>query len=74
MLFRSEDDGIEVVAFLINGSDETLQFQLPGEFAWRAAIDSARPELDDEPIAGAEYTVEHNSAAVLIAHIAPAPT
>jgi glycogen operon protein len=68
---RVEDDRIEVVAFLVNGSEETLQFQLPGEFTWRVAIDSARPNLEDEPVAGAEYTVEHSSAAVLIAHIAP---
>jgi len=70
---RVEDNGIEVVAFLINGAEETLQFQLQGDFAWRAAIDSARPEIDDAPVAGTQYTVEHSSAAVLIAHIAPDP-
>ncbi|HEX4504856.1 MAG TPA: glycogen debranching protein GlgX [Alphaproteobacteria bacterium] len=68
---RVEDDGIEVVAFLVNGSEETLLFQLPGDYAWRVAIDSARQELNDEPVNGTQYTVEHNSAAVLIAHIAP---
>jgi len=70
---RVADDGIEVLAFLINGSEETLLFQLRGDFAWRVAIDSARPERDDAPVNGTEYAVEHNSAAVLIAHIVPEP-
>jgi glycogen operon protein len=70
---RASDHGIEVVALLINGSESTLEFQLPGGFAWQAAIDSARSELSDEPVVGAQYTVEHNSAAVLVAHIASEP-
>ncbi len=71
---RTEGGGIEIVAFLINGSEETLQFELQGDFAWQAMIDSAKPELCDQPLTSATYTVEHNSAAVLIAQIAPEPS
>jgi glycogen operon protein len=75
----SEDDwanpegGLDIVAFLINGSEETLEFGLRGDFAWRAVIDSARPQLTDEPTAGPTYTVEHNSAALLVALIPAEP-
>ncbi len=65
------DGGIEIVALLINGSEETLQFRLQGDVTWRAAVDSAHPDVDDVPVDGADYTVEHNSAAVLIARMAP---
>jgi glycogen operon protein len=70
---RLADDGIEIVALLINGSESTLEFQLQGDFAWRVALDSASPFLSDAPVAGTQYTVENNSAAVLIAHVAPEP-
>jgi isoamylase len=67
---RLQEGGIDIVAFLINGSEEALQYELQGDFAWRVAIDSARQELNDEPVTGTQYTVEHNSAAVLIARLA----
>jgi len=70
---RTPDGGVEIVAFLINGSEETLQFELQGEFAWQAMIDSAKPELCGQDLVSATYTVEHNSAALLIAQIAPEP-
>ncbi len=68
---RTGDGGVEIIAFLINGSEETLRFELHGDFAWQAMIDSAKPELSDQPLASATYTLEHNSAAILIAKIAP---
>jgi isoamylase len=71
---RAEDGGLEIVALLINGSEETLLFELPCALTWRIAIDSAKPELSDEPLAGALCTVAHNSAAVLIANVPPEPT
>jgi glycogen operon protein len=67
------DDGVEIVAFLINGSEEMLQFELGGGFAWRAMIDSAKPEISDEPLSSTTYTLEHNSAALLIAHVPAMP-
>jgi isoamylase len=71
---RTEDGGLEVVAFLVNASEESLPFELLGDFEWRVAIDSAKPDMSGEPPAGAAYTVEHNSAALLVAHIKPEPT
>jgi isoamylase len=70
---RADDGGVEIVAFLINGSEEALQFELQGEFAWHAMIDSAKPELSDQPLTSATYTLEHNSAALLIARVPPEP-
>jgi isoamylase len=71
---RTDDGGVEIIAFLINGSEEALQFELHGDFAWQAMIDSAKPELSNQALASATYTLEHNSAALLIAKIAPEPS
>ena len=71
---HTDDGSLDVVAFLVNGSEESLPFELLGDLEWRVAIDSAKPEVSDEPPAGPAYTVEHNSAVLLVARIKPEPT
>ncbi|MDB5394310.1 MAG: glycogen debranching enzyme GlgX [Rhodospirillales bacterium] len=68
---RTPDGGIDIVAFLINGSEKVLPFGLPGASEWRILIDSAYPRVEEAPIEGASYTVQNNSAALLAAHIGP---
>jgi isoamylase len=70
---RVDDGGLEIVALLINGSEATLQFDLPCNFTWRIAIDSGEADISDQPLAGASYSLGHNSAAVLISHVPPEP-
>ena len=71
---RTEDGSLDIVAFLVNGSEESLPFELLGNLEWRAAIDSAKPELSNQPPAGPSYMVESTSAVLLVARIPPEPT
>jgi isoamylase len=68
---RTPDGGTDIVAFLINGSEEVLSFDLAGGFEWRVLIDSAYPEAEEAPVEGTSYTVQNISGALLVSRIAP---
>ncbi|MGJ3263806.1 MAG: glycogen debranching protein GlgX [Salinarimonas sp.] len=69
---RREDGGIEIVAFLLNGSDETIRFTLPGPAnGWRLLIDSADPDRAEESLGEPAYEVLDRAAVLVAATIMP---
>jgi len=59
---------VDLVAVMVNGSDEALAFRPPGEFPWHLLIDSADPAKNtDEPI-GERYRLAAHGAAMLAAN------
>lgn len=69
---RREDGGIEIVALLLNGSDETIRFTLPGpDDGWRLLIDSADPDRPEESLGEPAYEVLDRAAVLVAATIPP---
>jgi glycogen operon protein len=66
---RTADGGVDIVALLLNGSAEPLQFILQGELDWCVTIDSANPSVTESPLDGQLYTVQNTSAALLVARL-----
>jgi glycogen operon protein len=61
---RRPDGAVEIVAVLINGSDDALQFNLPGEFAWRMLSDSADPAAEERQLDGEGYRLQSRSVVI----------
>lgn len=62
------DGRIELVALLLNGSEQPLDFQPPGAFAWTLRLDSADVETDERPVEGPVSVGAH--AAVILTALA----
>jgi glycogen operon protein len=58
------DGAVEIVAVLINGSDDELQFSLPGEFAWRMLSDSADPAAEERHLGNDGYRLQSRSVVI----------
>jgi len=65
--WRAADDSIEVLALLMNASEDALVFHLPEILPWRIVMDSAQSSLVptelDEPV----RTVEAHACAIVMA-------
>lgn len=69
---RRADGAIDIVALLLNGSDETIPFVLPGPAdGWRVLVDAADPDRPEAPLGEAAYEVR-DRACVLVAATIPA--
>jgi len=69
---RREDGAIEIVALLLNGSDETIRFTLPGpETGWRLLVDTAAPDRPEESLGEAAYEVLDRACVLVAAVIEP---
>jgi len=62
-----DDEKIEIVALLMNGSEDPLLFNLPEGIDWRILIDSGDPVLDNVLLEDAVVTVEAHACAVVMA-------
>ncbi|MBI0435153.1 glycogen debranching protein GlgX [Roseomonas sp. KE0001] len=61
-------DQVEVTLLLVNGTAAAHRFRLPEPaLAWSLALDSARPDDAEQPIAGSEVTVSGRSVQLLVA-------
>jgi isoamylase len=56
----------ELVAVLMNASENPLEFHLPDNFQWRVLIDSAAPEMMPQEINGKTYRLQDRAAAIVI--------
>lgn len=73
-LATKRDDGdAELVAVLVNGSDELLNFTPPGDFRWHVLIDSTDPTKEEGAPAGERYALDAHGAAILAARIPAGP-
>ena len=62
---RMKDGSVEAVNLLLNASNGSIRFSLPGPFTERVLlIDSARPDAGEEPL-GDEYELAPHSAALI---------
>ena len=60
-------DGVDITATLINGSQDDAVFTMPEpKLRWRRVIDTYAPELADARLEGDTYTVRAHSLVVLI--------
>ena len=62
---RRTDGKIEILALLMNGAEEAINFMLPPQLHWGLVLDSAAPEKGEQPLEGPHYKVEAHACAVL---------
>ncbi|MBV9044185.1 MAG: glycogen debranching protein GlgX [Alphaproteobacteria bacterium] len=62
---KRADGKIEVLALLLNGGEEAMEFSLPQELDWRLLLDSAEPDKPEAALKDAAYTVEAHACAIL---------
>ncbi len=62
---RRADGKVEVVALLMNGSEDTLDFHLPDTLGWQVLIDSAEPALEPVNLDGPLRAVQSHACVIV---------
>jgi glycogen operon protein len=70
---RRGDGAIEVLALLMNSSEDAITFSLPGGLNWRVAFDSADPDIEWQTVDGDSYDVQGHACVMVTAAIEEAP-
>ncbi len=70
---KREDGGIELLALLMNGSEDALDFHLPDNLQWKVLLDSAEPTLETADIGRPCWTVQGHACAIVTASLAASP-
>jgi glycogen operon protein len=70
---RRADSKVEIIALLMNSSENALDFVLPEDFDWRLIFDSAEPKLEAGALDGKSRKVESH-ACVMVATLLESPS
>jgi glycogen operon protein len=70
---RRGDGCVDVLAFLMNGGEDAIDFALPEHLDWRVLIDSADPAVDGVTLDAPRRRVEAHACALLVATIGMTP-
>jgi glycogen operon protein len=69
---RREDGRVEITLLLINGGAQARRFELPPpRLLWHLRLDSARPQVPEQPLADAAVDVPAHAAVLLSALATP---
>ncbi|HWE06242.1 MAG TPA: hypothetical protein VG274_06005, partial [Rhizomicrobium sp.] len=70
---KRADGKVEIIALLMNSSEDALEFTLPDGFDWRVIFDSAEPEREADALRKKSCKVESH-ACVMTAAVVEAPS
>ncbi|MEI9994176.1 MAG: glycogen debranching protein GlgX [Rhizomicrobium sp.] len=70
---RRADGKVEIIALLMNGSEDALEFALPEAFDWRVVFDGAAPDREPGACGGKSCKVESH-ACVMVAALLETPS
>ena len=63
----------DVVAVMVNASNEALTYTLPGDFSWHLLVDSVDPTKDTGAVSDGRYLLDAHGAAILAAILETSP-